>query len=176
MNNPEVTAYLREEVQAWAAEFVRDRVSSLRKQNATASGKLAQSLAYEVKGQAVDAAVQAVIAFEEYGRFIDMRKLQPPKGGADYIANLIDWIQRKGLAQKYIAGYVQKRNLKKPPERVLSYIAFGIARKRSNGKYKRRRWYNRGKTAAIAELYNDIQANMPEVIAQQIKESFRKPT
>lgn len=170
---PEVEAYLRTELENWAAEFVRDRVAQLNRRNIKGSGDLANSLRAEVRGQAVDAAVQALVSFKEYGRFVDMRRLQPGEAGADYIANLISWIQRKGLADKFTRGYVRRRNLKKPPERVLSYIAFGIARKRSQGKYRRRRWYNKSKTAAINELYNDVQANMPEVIADQIKETLR---
>ncbi|MEL6274276.1 MAG: hypothetical protein AAFU03_04080, partial [Bacteroidota bacterium] len=165
-------AYLRNELDVWAKEFVQNRVSSLRSRKISSSRQLERSLAYEVRGQAVDAAVQAIIGFEEHGRFIDMRRLQPPEGGADYIANLIQWLERKGLAEKFTRGYVRRRNLKRPPDRVLTYIAFAMARKRFRGKFRRRRWYNRSKTAAVNELYNDIQANMPERIAQLIRESF----
>jgi len=169
---PEVEIYLRTELETWAAEFVRDRVAQLNRRGIKGSGDLANSLRAEVRGQAVDAAVQALVSFREYGRFVDMRNLQPAEAGADYIANLISWIQRKGLDQKFIKGYVRRRNLKKPPERVLSYIAFGIAKKRSQGKYRRRRWYNKSKTASINELYNDVQANMPDIIAEQIAQEL----
>lgn len=169
---PELELYLRSELESWAAEFVLDRVAQLNRRGIKGSGDLANSLSAEVRGQAVDAAVQALVSFKEYGRFVDMRTLQPGEAGADYITNLVSWIQRKGLAEKFTRGYVRKRNLKKPPERVLSYIAFGIAKKRNQGKYRRRRWYNSSKTAAINELYNDVQANMPDIIAEQIADTL----
>jgi len=68
-----------------------------------------------------------------------------------------------------------RRKLKKVPERVLTYIAWGIARKRFNGKYRRRRWYNKAKSAAITELFGDVAANMPDLIADEIKRSMDSP-
>lgn len=169
-----LNAYLQRELEAFCAEFVRDRAAQLRSRKAVASGDLARSLAYEVRAQAVDAGVQALIAFEESGRFIDMRRLQPAEGGADYIANIIRWIEEKGLREKFVAGYVRRRNLKKPPERVMTYIAFGIARKRFNGKYRRTRWYNKSKTAKISELYDQILAGMPEVVLEELKKPLTR--
>ena len=110
-----------------------------------------------------------LIAFEENGRFIDMRRLQPGPAGTDYIANLIRWIEEKGLKEKMISNYVSRRKLKKVPERVLSYIAFGMARKRFNGKYKRTRWYNKAKSRQISQLYDDILAGLPEVLLRELK-------
>lgn len=167
-----LSEYLQAELEQFCADFVRDRTEQLRRRKAVASGDLAKSLAYEVRAQALTAGVQALIAFEESGRFIDMRRLQPPEGGADYIANIIRWIQAKGLAEKMTAKYVAQRNLKKTPERVLTYIAFGIARKRFSGKYRRTRWYNKAKTATISNLYDNILSDMPALVVEELKKGF----
>lgn len=172
MPRTSVNEYLSAELQVFAAEFVRDRAASLRRRGAVASGDLAQSLAYEVRAQALGAGVQALIAFEESGRFIDMRRLQPAEGGADYITNLIGWIEKKGLKQKMIDGYMARRKLKTVPENVMTYLAFGIAKKRFNGKYKRTRWYNKAKTGQLAEVYDRVLAGMPDVIFEELKKGF----
>lgn len=167
--------YLRTEAQRWVTQFVQDRVAFLRSRNIAATGELINSMQSEVTAGLRGEAVQILIAFEEYGRIVDMRKFNPPQGGGDYIAALEEWIQRKGLAAKFTTKYVNTRNLKSPPERVLTYIAWGIAKKRFNGKYRRRRWYNRSKSAAITELFRDVAANMPELVAQEIKSRMASP-
>ncbi|MEM7290060.1 MAG: hypothetical protein AAF412_06785 [Pseudomonadota bacterium] len=167
--------YLRSESQAWVTRFIEDRIAFLRRRGIQASGDLERSLQAEVIAGLRNAGVQTLIAFEEYGRIIDMRRFDPPEGGGDYLLALVDWIQRKGLADKMIKGYVRRRKLKRPPERVLTYIAWGIARKRFNGKYKRHRWWNKSKSAAITELFRDVAANMPEVVAEQVKQMMTDP-
>ena len=173
-NNDAIHAYLREEAQAWVTQFIADRVAFLRSRGIKASGDLERSLAAEVTDAVKAEGIAILIGFEEYGRIVDMRRFNPPEGGGDYLLALQDWIRRKGLEQKFVQGYMRKRNLKRPPERVLTYIAWGIARKRFDGKYRRRRWYNKSKSAAITELFRDVAANMPEQVAQQIKDQFTK--
>jgi len=174
MANPEILQFLEQEATAWASEFVRDRVAFLRRRKIEATGELIRSLEFEVTAQAGRSVVELLLAFEESGRFIDMRRLQPPEGGADYIAALINWIQRKGLAEKFTRGYVRRRNLKQAPDRVLTYIAFGIARKRFNGKYRRRRWYNKNKSRSLSDLVNRIAANMPDAVFDELRNSLKK--
>lgn len=164
--------FLLAELEAFAAEFVRDRTTALRRRRAEATGELVRSLEYEARAQSLAAGAQLLIAFEEQGRFIDMRRLQPPEGGADYIANLIKWIEAKGLSQKFIQGYMDKRGLKTVPDRVLTFIAFGIARKRFNGRYRRTRWYNKAKTARVEVLFDRIRAGIPELVVEELKKPF----
>jgi hypothetical protein len=168
----QINAYLQQEAQAWVTQFIEDRVAYLRSRNIKASGDLQKSLAAEVLAATRAEGVKVLVAFEEYGRIIDMRRFDPPEGGGDYLLALQDWIRRKGLEQKFIRGYMRRRKLKKVPERVLTYIAWGIARKRFNGKYRRRRWYNKSKSRAITELFRDVAANMPEQVAEEIKRSM----
>ena len=172
MPYPQLSAYLQQEMEVFAAEFVRDRIAALKRRRTNASGDLAKSLSYEVKAQTLSAATELLLAFEEHGRFIDMRRLQPAEGGADYIANIISWIEAKGLREKFVRGYMRNRKLKKVPERVMTYIAFGIARKRFNGRYRRTKWYNKFKSANITEMYDQIQAGLPDIVLEEMKRGF----
>jgi hypothetical protein len=168
----ELNDFLLVELEQFAQDFIQDRATSLRSRGAVASRGLVNSLSYEARASAVNAGVEALISFEEHGRYIDMRSLQPAEGGADYISNLISWIEAKGLADQFITKYVTDRNLQKVPENVLRHIAFGIAKKRSQGKYKRTQWYNKAKTAQISALYDSILINIPDVLVEELKKGF----
>ena len=167
-----IEEFLHAELEAWCAEFVKDRAYNLRNRKAKASGDLVNSLQYEVQAQALNASVEAIIFFEESGRFIDMRTLQPAEGGPDYIANIIKWMVSKGIKEKMIRGYMRRRSLKKVPDRVMTYIAFGIARKRFNGRYRPKRWYNKSKAAGLSEIFQNIMADLPDLITTELKKDF----
>ena len=165
--------YLQEELAAWAAVFVKDRVAYLRSRKISASKDLERSLQYEIRNDTFRGAVTLMLAFEEYGRFIDMKRLKPAKGGGDYIEGLIQWIKERGLEEQFVRRYMRRRRLKKVPARVLNQIAWGIAIKRSSrSRTRRRAWYNKPKSAAIRELFNQVAANMPEQVADEIKKTF----
>jgi hypothetical protein len=165
----QINEYLQAEGQAFCVEFIRDRAAALRQRKTDASGELSRSLEYQVRAQAMNAGVEVLIAFEEHGRYIDMRRLQPGSAGADYLTRLIKWIEEKGLKEKMIQGYMRRRKLKKVPERVMTYLAFGIVKKRFNGKYRRTRWYNKAKSRQITELFDDILAGLPAVVMEELK-------
>ena len=102
-----------------------------------------------------------------------MKRLKPAKGGGDYIEGLIQWIKERGLEEQFVRRYMRRRRLKKVPARVLNQIAWGIAIKRSSrSRTRRRAWYNKPKSAAITELFNQVAANMPEQVADEIKKTF----
>lgn len=164
--------YIEGEASAWSQEFMQNYIAQLRRRKVPASGELIRSLAAETTAQFQAAAVHTLISFEQHGRLIDMRSLQPGPAGTGYVAEIMGWLERKGLAAKFIEGYLKKRKLIRRPERILTYIAFGIIKKRQKGKYRRRTTYNRLKTASIygaGGLYNRIAANMPEQVAAALK-------
>ncbi len=167
-------SHIEAESRVWVAEFVAGRQAFLRSRKIAASGTLLDSFAYEInsalEGQ-LKTALQ--IEFEEHGRFIDMRRLNVPGGGGDYIAALEDWIVRKGLEQKFLRAFMAKRRLKKVPPNVLNQMAWGIAVRRSN-RYRRRQWWNKPKSAAITDLYNRVAAGLPDIVAEEIKKGFAK--
>jgi len=129
---------------------------------------------FEVIEQSFRGTVDMLLQFEAYGRYIDMRRLQPPAGGADYIEGLQEWIREKGLEQKFIRGYMRRRKLKKVPDRVLNSIAWGIAIKRAKGKVRRRPWYNKSKSAAISDLFNQVAAGLPDIVGPEVAKQLKK--
>lgn len=164
--------YIAYEGQLWAKEYITQRKAHLAKRKINASGELIASLEYDVQAQAAKEAVNILLGFEEYGRILDMRRVEGAKGGSDYINSIVDWIQRKGFADEMISEYMSRRKLRTVPDRVLVYIAWGIVAKRSGG-YKRKAWYNKSKSAAISELYNTVASGLPDIIGEQIKEQLQ---
>lgn len=168
-----LTEYVAEESQAWAAEFLQERIEWLRRRKIRATGGLAQSLDYQVIQQAQGEAVTVLLAFQEHGRYIDMRRPNMAAGGDEYIKALEQWIQDKGLQRKMINRYVKKYGYKTVPNDVLNRIAWGIARKRAK-RVRRRQWYNKPKSAAITDLYNRIAQELLEEIPQELKQNLNR--
>ncbi len=158
-------------MEEWAAEFISGRAAFLRKRKIQASGELINSLESEVNRAAAKEVAEVLISFTEHGRYLDM-KMNPPGGGEDYVGLIVNWIKEKGFEQKFISRYMEQRRLKKVPEKVLVYIAWGIVRKRTSGKFRRKAWWNKAKTGAIADLYNQVAANIPDKISEQIQNQF----
>ena len=155
--------------------FVEQRRSALKKRKNT-TGTLAASLEYDVVKKATEDAASILIAFEDYGRIIDMKpsSIQHDAWGRNAIDRLADWVARKGV-NKFIEGYLKNR--KYPPreyQKLLLSIAWGIAIKRTEGKFKRKVWWNKAKTAGIANLANQIAASLPDKTSEIIVDNLKK--
>lgn len=166
--------FLEQTLEQFCVDFVAGRQAALLRQNAIASSRLVISLDYEVRRQALDEGLTALIAFRESGRFIDMKQARTGRPSTEHIENMRRWLQDKGLMQKAIRDYVRKRRLKTVPERVKTYVAFGVVIKRRNGRHRRKRFYNKAKSAAIAQLYEDVLAGMPDHVFDALKQSLRQ--
>lgn len=170
----EIKAFIQSELTLLAQEFVKQRVSALQARKIVSSGELKDSIAYEINSQAKAEAVELLLAFEEYGRFVDMRTLKPPTDfGNPYINLLEEWIRKRGWEQKFIEGFMRRRpKLAKVPKNVLNMIAWGIAIKRGNGKFRRRKWYNASKTRFVSDVFNQIVAGIPDMAAKTVSQAF----
>jgi hypothetical protein len=167
--------FLISEMTTMAETFVRQRVAALKARKIEASGALAQSLEYEIVRQANTQAVAMLLSFQDYGRFIDMRTLKPPTDfGNPYITLLEEWIRKRGWEQKFIRKFMLSRKLRTVPKNVLNQIAWGIAIKRSEGKYRRQKWYNGSKTAFISQTFNQIIAGLPDIVSNTFVETFNE--
>lgn len=166
-------AHIEEVSRAWVQDYIRNRVAVLSRRKVTATGELAASMQYALTG-AVQGAVTNMLdlSFQDQGRWLDMKSLNVPAGGLDYIDNLAAWVVRKGLSSKFIQDYVAKRRLRKPPQNVLNQIAWGIAIKRTITYRRRPIAYSKSKSAAITELYNQVAAGLPDIVLQEIKAGF----
>lgn len=168
-----IQSFIQEELVQLAQVFIRERVASLKARKIVASADLVNSFAYELNSQAKAEAVELLMAFEEHGRFIDMRRLKPPtEFGNPYINLLEEWIRKRGWEQKFIDGFMRRRKLRQVPKNVLNMIAWGIAIKRSNGKFRRKRWWNAPKTAFISDAFNQIAAALPDIVSQSMNANW----
>lgn len=165
--------HIEEVSRAWVQEYIRNRVAVLSRRKISTTGQLAASMQYALTS-AVQGAVVAMLdlSFQDQMRWLDMKNLNVPAGGLSYLDDLAAWVVRKGLSSKFIADYVSKRRLRKPPQNVLNQIAWGIALKRSIAYKRRPVAYSKSKSAAITDLFNQVAAGLPEIVAQEIKAGF----
>jgi hypothetical protein len=170
----EIKSFIQSELQLLAQEFIKQRVAALQSRKIVASGDLKNSMEFEIINQAKGEAIEMLLAFEEHGRYIDMRTLKPPTNfGNPYISLIEEWIRKRGWEQKFTDKFMANRpHLRKVPKNVLNQIAWGIAVKRGNGKYRRKKWWNASKTAFISDTFNQIAAGIPDIAAKTIKEAF----
>lgn len=172
----ELTQYLEVQGIEWARQFIAGRASWLAKKNIRATGELISSLQSEVISTLEGAArTRLEIAFNEYGRYVEMKGIRPPAGGSDYIAAIEAWIDQKGLRQKMLESYLRKRKVRRLPENILNQLAWSVAISRHQ-RYKRRQWYNKPKSASITDLFNRVAANLPDLVAREIKNAFQHQT
>lgn len=162
----------------WAKRFLEQRISRLRKNNMDPSGKLIASLEYGLDNGKTDAeAARLVIAFNEYGRIAEMRNLQPHDNwGRNAMDRLEEWITRKGV-EYFVAGFMEKRGLKNEPwntKKMINEIAWGILVNRGKGKFKRKPWYTKPKSAALTDLYNEVAVRLLDKSADIITNQFKQ--
>lgn len=157
----------------WVKEYISHRQAIMRKRKMVASNQLIESMHFALT-KSLNSAVSNTIelAFEDYGRMIEMKHLNVPGGGPELINELAGWIERKGLFQKFQRAFMEKRKLKTPPQDMLNQMAWGIAVKRNKG-FRRRVWYAKSKSATVSELYNRVAAGIPDIVLSELKASFQ---
>ncbi len=164
------------EARDWARDWIAARKATLEKRKIKASGELISSIQSSARMTLESAVTNIVeIAFAEQGRFVDMKRLDVPGGGADYISNLAAWIQRKGLLAKYRAAFLIRNRRKKEPADLLYRMSWAVAMSRKTQKYRRRPWYAKAQAAGVNELYNRVAANLPDIVLQELTAAFPNP-
>lgn len=160
------------ELEEWAAGFVQARVAYLSR-TASRSGVLERSVQSEIVRAAQRDAVEALIAFQEYGRFIDMKPTAQDKWGRQALKRIEEWADAVGL-ENFERGFI-KRYGSRPlrDEAFLNRIAWGIVKKRATGKYRRRRWWNPAKTASVTELLNKVAAALPPRVGADVAQTLK---
>jgi hypothetical protein len=169
----ELTNYIEREGLEWAKQFIAGRKSWMDAKGIKATGALVQSLQEQVTATLEEAArVRIDIAFEPHGRYVEMKNLHAPAGGSDYIQDLEGWIERKGFRSKWTNRFMANRALRTVPTDVLTRLAWSVAVSRRQRVKRRRQWYNKPKQAAVTDLYNQIAAGLPDLVAEEIKNAF----
>lgn len=158
--------------EAWAEKFLAQRRGILERRKINASGGLSDSLDHAVVKGGAEAAVSILIAFNDEGRIVEMRNLHVDKWGREAVTRVEDWIKKRGV-NFFVPGFLEKYRLQSPPKDVLNRMAWGILVSRSGGKYRRRPWWNKSKTAAVTDLYNQAAVAALDKTAKGVAKSFK---
>ena len=168
----QLSDFIEAESRAWVQEYIQNRRSVLAKRGILASGQLQDSFAFCLTKSLTSSVTNTIeLAFNDYGRYIEMKRLNVPRGGAEFIDNLAAWIVQKGFADRWKQQFMRKRKLVNEPPNILQQMAWGIAVNR-NRKYRRRTWYAKSKSAAITDLFNRVAAGLPDIVMDELKKGF----
>jgi hypothetical protein len=171
MANEQLLKYIQSKAAEFGKNYAASRIAFLQKRKITVTDELINSIATETKIIFDRATVETVIAFEEHGRYIEMKGLNPSDGGADYLLAVEAWIKKRGwdkFEKKFEAKYGEVLNQYKGIRR----LAWGIIRNRNKKKFKPKRWHTRARAAQVGELYNSILAGMGDIVTNEIKGAF----
>lgn len=145
------------ELEIWAKEFLEQIQRSAKKKLKTDTGKGYNSFNYALEKAGGREVAAALFEFEPYQRLYDMRKVQwsnqPP------VDVFEDWIERKGLVDKFLPKYKRKHKYVPTDRKALvNKMAWGIVKNMTGrGKWTgKKRWYNKSKEAAISDLYGRL--------------------
>ena len=154
----EATHDINEEIKTqmldWVQHFIAQRKAALSKgKKGVATGELLSSFELEIERTAKEEGIALLIAFNDAGRFSDMKPSSLDYGvwGRTAIEGLEAWVQKRGLSG-FMPGYLRKHpntgfrkgiNITK----IIHDIAWGIAVNRTHGKFRRtKNWWNKAKT------------------------------
>ena len=165
--------FIEAESKAWVEEYITLRKGVLAKRGILATGGLQDSFEYDQTKDASNPVSNTLeLAFSDYGRFVEMKRLNIPGGGTEFIDGLAAWIVKKGLEARMTRDFMAKRNLRKPPADVLTQIAWSMAIKRKQ-RYRPRPWYTKSKSAALTDLFNRVADGVPDIVIEELKASFK---
>jgi hypothetical protein len=171
---------VKEQMLDWVQHFIAQRKAALMKgKKGVATGALVNSFELEIDRLAKEEGIALLIAFDEAGRFVDMKpsSFEHDAWGRNAINRLEAWVQKRGLSG-FMKGYLQKHpNLGERKglniQRIVSDIAWGIAISRTNGKFRRgKKWWDSSKTAGTYELINKVAAALPAPTLDTLKSQF----
>lgn len=152
---------------AWQMPVLQKLVANIKQKKLISSRDLLNSLSSETLANLSSAMVTISFAFEDYGRYNDMKRLkwseQPP------IEDIIEWVKKKGIQS--FKDRAPKPN--KPTERRLNEIAWGIARKKlATQKYKSRPWFQSTFYKSLNALQEELMLGIADRTIEGIKDSL----
>lgn len=157
--------------EAFGKETLRRLISRISRTGMVNTRGLIMSMAYEQQTDLASVIHSISFAFEEYGRYHDMRRLdygsQPP------IDKLLDWIEKKGL-QAFGKDPNPYKRKPKTDARRRNEIAWGIAMQMSSGSFKRKRrkWFNSEFYANLEGLKEELLFVTGGVVIEDMKASL----
>lgn len=155
----------------FARQLIASRIRQVRGQKAIASKELLRSYEYEIRKATVQQTGMALIAFEQHGRFLDMKRANR-KNRQIPIDELKKWIKEIGIESfKRVPTTDSKQPL--TGQRLLNALAWGIALKiKKRGRYKKRKPLQRGTESLIENLIDELREGFLDRTVDEIKTSL----
>ena len=179
LDNLEAEQELALLLEEFIQDFVKFTQAFFDKKKMVDTGKLKNSFEYEIETNPRKTAIELLVSFPDYGRYLDIKRLQSAKGGTTYVDAIEAWVKRHGFDKKWAADYLKKYNLKKIPKNIANRLAWGIVRNRAKlsaaqQNKQKRAWYTRRRTGAFYGLYSQIARELPRIVGVSMKKELVK--
>ena len=154
----------------WGMKTISVLSANVRKKKLRTTGQLLQSIDHETKKDLSKVVTAIAFAFQDYGRFKDMRRniwdKQPP------VAAILEWVKQKGVSS-FGADPNPYKNEIKTSERRANEIAWGIARKYATNKaFRSRPWFQKTFFYTLQDLREELVVAAADFTVKEMKESF----
>ena len=151
----------------WALETVQRLIANIKRRKLVNTKTLLNSIDQQTKADLSRAVVSISFGFEDYGRYLDMKKnifsKQPP------IDEILDWIKEKGL-QNFGPDPNPNKIIPKTTQRRMNEIAWGISRKkRRNIRQKRRPWFQSSFYKSLQALQDQLLLGVADQSLEEVK-------
>jgi len=162
---------LEQVAEVFGMETLRMLIGRINKEGLVNTRGLIHSLGYDTRNDLSKVVFSMRWAFEEYGRFQDLKKhtytAQPP------IDEIVAWVEKKGLAA-FGEDPRPYKNKVKSDARRMNEIAWGFARKTaSNPRYRKRtKWFNDVFYRNLSALQEELLLATGDVAIEQMKQSL----
>jgi hypothetical protein len=156
----------------WSRDFIKNRAQDARDADLSASGKLIRSFGQQVNRSDAQGRASAFISFRGYGRILDMRQRQPNDKQMP-IEPLKSWIIETGIEQ-FKSKFANKYRLPTDNRRLVTQLAWAIAKKRQKRRRKRRRWYSKNRERDINILYRSLLEGYQDSTLNSMKDELEE--
>jgi hypothetical protein len=155
----------------WGIKTLSVLEANVRKKKLRTTGQLLQSLDQETKKDLSKVVSSIAFAFQDYGRFKDMRRniwdKQPP------VEAILEWVKQKGVSS-FGADPNPYKNEIKTSERRANEIAWGIARKYAKNKaFRSRPWFQKSFFGMLNALSEDLLEAAADFSTDELKNSIK---
>lgn len=164
--------FINEVLRIWASNLIRERIAAVRKEEAIASKELLQSYEFEIRKATIAQAGAALIAFEQQGRFLDMKRIDRGTNQLP-IDEIKKWIKDVGLSSfRFLPSDGQNTLV---GDRLLNEMAWGIVKKTQKKKRskKKRRKLGVGFEDSLSDLIDELREGFLDRTVEEIKESIQ---
>lgn len=174
LSNDYINQFISDELGNWSSNVQRLLIEQIRKSKLVLSADLINSLTYQVQDATAESIASVQLAFTDYGRMKDMRRLfytkMPP------VEALEKFVEAIGVNKfKYVPGYSRGRF---PSENIaIKRIAWGIAvAKFKEHKHKPKRWFAKQFYGQINVLINNLLNGYADYVAKKTVSELKDPS